>query len=429
MPGVLDDAAPPNVYTLRGTRRIGKSTLLKQTVRRLITQGIDPRRICYFAADALDSKQQLIDLFQVARTFFPDLNQQRTSRYFLIDEVSGVPDWSTGLKWLRDNEPVIDDCVIATGSSAKDLRQGASGLVGRSGEELGVHRLLLPMSFPEFVQHAGFGLAAPVPIPYKDFFEDAGRTACQDALVHLNVLVDAFEQYLAIGGFPRAVADFRRQGSIGAAFYRDVWDVIETDLRQLGVRQSESVMRLLERIARHLTSYFEYNEVANDLGVDRDSVIKWIDALADGYLVFRLLQQEGGLPAPNKQRKVYPIDPLIAHMAAHLSGTPSPEVSQLAESALAVALLRAIEGDRVDAFAQPGRLFLFRTEKSEVDFVQLPDFPTEAKYSDALTRASAVTMIRNFQRGLLLSRADADIKPPVPIIPSAVFAWLLDQKG
>ncbi|HZP97449.1 MAG TPA: hypothetical protein VFC31_14110, partial [Candidatus Limnocylindria bacterium] len=62
-------------------------------------------------------------------------------------------------------------------------------------------------------------------------------------------------------------------------------------------------------------------------------------------------------------------------------------------------------------------------------FLQLPDFPTEAKYSDDVMRTSAATMIKNFQRGLLLSRADADIKAPVPIIPAAVFAWLLDQNG
>src|SRR6266511_2178476 len=71
-PEVLDDIEPPNLYTLRGPRRVGKTTLLKQTVARL-QKRVDTRRICYFAADALSTFTDLINLFQAARTLFPDL--------------------------------------------------------------------------------------------------------------------------------------------------------------------------------------------------------------------------------------------------------------------------------------------------------------------------------------------------------------------
>lgn len=80
-PSVLDDITPPNLYTLRGPRRVGKSTVLKQSVARLCHAGIDPRRIAYFAADALSSFNDLINLFQAARLLFPDLAD--SPRYFL----------------------------------------------------------------------------------------------------------------------------------------------------------------------------------------------------------------------------------------------------------------------------------------------------------------------------------------------------------
>jgi predicted AAA+ superfamily ATPase len=63
--------------------------------------GVDPRRICYFAADALSTFTDLITLFQAARQLFPDLRE--TTRYFLIDEVTAIPEWQRGMKWLRDN--------------------------------------------------------------------------------------------------------------------------------------------------------------------------------------------------------------------------------------------------------------------------------------------------------------------------------------
>ncbi len=79
--GIFDDIAPPNLYTVRGPRRVGKSTLLKQTVARLCREGVDPRRVCYFAADALASFRDIVNLFQSARLLFPGLGDP--PRYFL----------------------------------------------------------------------------------------------------------------------------------------------------------------------------------------------------------------------------------------------------------------------------------------------------------------------------------------------------------
>ncbi len=88
-PTILDDIDPPNLYTLRGPRRTGKSTVLKQAIVRLCQAGIDPRRICFFAADALSSFTDLITLFQTARQLMPDLAEM--PRYFLIDEITAIP--------------------------------------------------------------------------------------------------------------------------------------------------------------------------------------------------------------------------------------------------------------------------------------------------------------------------------------------------
>lgn len=130
-PTVLDDISPPNLYTLRGPRRTGKSTLLKQRVAGLIREGIAPQRIVYFAVDALSNFTDLINLFQAARLLFPDL--AGLPRYFLIDEVTSIPEWQRGLKWVRDNTAAAGDCIVATGSSARDVAAGTAFLAGRRG--------------------------------------------------------------------------------------------------------------------------------------------------------------------------------------------------------------------------------------------------------------------------------------------------------
>lgn len=427
-PGILDDIAPPNLYTLRGPRRAGKSTLLKQTIARLRRSDVDPRRICYFAADSLSSFTDLINLFQAARLLFPDLGD--TPRYFLIDEVTAIPEWQRGIKWVRDNTSAGGDCIVATGSSARDIAAASANLAGRRGPDVGLDRLLLPMSFAEFVRCAGFGLPEPPRISFDAFYADDGRTACQDALVHAGALVDAFETFLLVGGFPQAVSDFRRTGEVSDGFVRDLWDVAQADLRAIGMSRPEQGLRLLERLSASLAAPIALRSLATDLGVTHPTVGDWIGALADAYLVLVLFQESGGVPDVRRQRKVYPIDPVIARLPARRSpGAIEPEASQVAEAALATSIFRAVEGSPVDRFGQPGRLFWYRTSSGgEVDFVVLPGpRAAESKYVDAPSTREARAMVANFGGGLLLTRGAIDLRAGVTILPAAVFAWLLDQ--
>jgi len=137
-----------------------------------------------------------------------------------------------------------------------------------------------------------------------------------------------------------------------------------------------------------------------------------------------------GVPDPRKQRKVYPIDPIVAHLAARRSpGSTEPATSQLAEAALATAIFRAVEGDAADRFGRPGHLFFFKSPNgAEVDFVVQPGpFAAEAKYTDTPFSVGARAMVANFGGGLVLSRGAIDVSRDTPTIPASVFAWLLDQ--
>ncbi len=441
-PRVLGDIAPPNLYTLRGPRRVGKSTVLKQTISRLCAEGIDPRRICYFAADALSTFNDLINLFQAARMLFPDLGDQ--PRYFLLDEVSAIPDWQRGVKWARDNTLASRDCIVARGSSARDVAAGTTYLAGRRGPDVRLDRLLLPMAFPEFVRCAGYDLPVPTSIPLEAFYSSEGRRVCQDALVHIDTLVEAFEVFLVVGGFPQAVADFRQTAQVSSGFARDLWDVIHADLRSLGMSRPEQGLRLLERVATSLSSQLVLRTLGEELDVSHTTAGAWLGALADAYLVLFLFQESGGVPDTRRQRKVYPIDPFLAQLPARRApGAYDPEPSRLAEAALATAIFRAVEGDAIDRFGEPGRLFYFRSPSgTEVDFL----VPTtngsaagksracvaESKYVDAVTVNDSKAMTANFGGGLLLTRGAIDLEQQVPgiaVMPASLFAWQLDQHG
>jgi uncharacterized protein len=360
----------------------------------------------------------------------PDLVD--TPRYFLIDEITAIPSWQQGMKWIRDNTAVANDCVVVTGSSAGDIATGATYLAGRRGPDVGLDRLLLPMSFPEFVRCAGYSSTVPTGLPLADFYTADGRAACQEALFELATLADAFEFYLLVGGYPQAVADFRRTAQVSDGLARDLWDILRSDLHALGMSRPELALRLLERIVVGITSPLSIRSVAEALDVAPVTAGAWIEALANAYTVFFLFQERDGIADPKKQRKLYPVDPFLAHLPARLApDTYTPDQTRLAEAALAAAIFRSIEVDAVDRFGQPSRVFFYRNAKgTEVDFV-VPAGPyaAEAKYIDRASIGEARAMVANFGGGLLLTRSAIDIQPGVTILPAAVFAWLLEQKA
>ncbi|MGI8554334.1 MAG: ATP-binding protein [Dehalococcoidia bacterium] len=339
---------------------------------------------------------------------------------------------AAGVKWIRDNTSAASDCIIATGSSARDIAAGTTHLAGRRGPDVGLDRLLLPLSFPEFVRCAGYSLPVPPQLAFESFYTEDGRAACQSELVHIGTLTDAFETYLLVGGFPQAVADFRRTARVSDGFARDLWDVAQSDLFAMGVSRPEQGLRLLERISASLTGPVVIRALADDLDVAHPTLSAWLGALADAYLILMLFQASGGVADLRRQRKVYPIDPFLARLPARRSpGAYEPDSSRLAEAALAMAIFRSVEGDAIDRFSQPARLFYYRTSNgTEVDFV-VPPIPraAESKYIDVASNREARAMVTNFGGGLLLTRGAIDLQPSVTVLPAALFAWLLAQKG
>lgn len=49
------------VYTLRGPRQVGKTTLLKSMIRDLLDKVSDPRSVFYYTCDLIDNPKELVN--------------------------------------------------------------------------------------------------------------------------------------------------------------------------------------------------------------------------------------------------------------------------------------------------------------------------------------------------------------------------------
>lgn len=429
-PDPLAGIAAPNLYVLRGPRRVGKSVQLKRTVARLLTDGIKPRRVIHCACDGLTAD----DVRRLERVARAQLTRSvEEPRYWLLDEITAVRGWPETIKWLRDNTAMGEDCVVLTGSSARDLEDARKALAGRRGEVTDSDRLLMPMSFPSFCDALGERLPQSPPLRPRDFLSAEAADAVEELLPWLDEIASLWELYLRIGGFPQAVAGYLSDGDVDPVFVGDLWDVIHGDaLRRENFSSAQST-RLLRRLARNLASPANMTALAEDIGVGSHSTAsRRVKDLVDSYCAWPCHRQgDGGLPNLAAQAKVYFADPLLARLPHLRDGQPEPHPSQLSEQQLGLALALNLAAGDSGRFADFSAVMYARSATGkEVDFCgrRLGSVAFEAKYTDrSLARESQTIRAMFGGRGVLATRAQVGGIDGVRALPAGVIALLLGR--
>jgi predicted AAA+ superfamily ATPase len=107
------ETSKENIYIIRGCRQIGKTTYLKGWVNKLMTQGLDPKRILYLSLDFFTSRKEMRNAIE----YFLEANQEAQNLYMFLDEITTLKDWNLELKYLWDSGTTRKASIIATGSS------------------------------------------------------------------------------------------------------------------------------------------------------------------------------------------------------------------------------------------------------------------------------------------------------------------------
>ena len=175
---------------------------IKRTIETLIGGGVEPRRVLHASVDGWRAGD-LGGLVTAARQLTPNGGR----RFWFIDEITGITDgWPERIKWLRDNDARFrTDTVVLTGSSAADLTGSVKALAGRRGPADHPDRVLLPMGFRSFAR-----LTAEEPVPadigplrVADLTPGRVSEVAHALVPWLDLLAEAWETYLLVGGFPR----------------------------------------------------------------------------------------------------------------------------------------------------------------------------------------------------------------------------------
>lgn len=241
-----------------GARQVGKTTLIKK-----IGEKFDDKTV-YLNCDEPDIREILTD---ATSTKLKNLIGQHT--LILIDEAQRVKNIGITLKLFADQ--IKDVQVIATGSSAFELSNVINEpLTGRKYE---YH--LYPISMRELSKSSGW--------------------------LEANRLL---EERIIYGMYPEIIINQTEKKTLLKEITRSY--LFKDILSYEGIRKPEILEKLIIALAAQIGSEVSYNELSNTVGIDKDTITKYIDILEKAFIVFRLNPFSKNLRTEiTKMRKVY----------------------------------------------------------------------------------------------------------------------------
>lgn len=247
------------IIIIYGARQVGKTTLVKDIQEKYGDSSL------YLNADEPDIRASLEE--KSSTEIFKLFGNKN---FIIIDEAQRIKNIGLTLKLIIDNNPDIQ--VIATGSSSFELSNSISEpLTGRKFE---FH--LYPLSVQELEE--------------------------KYSSLELNRIL---ENLLLYGMYPEVInlsvdeAKKRIEEISKSYLFKDI-------LQFQDIRNSDVLEKLLQALALQLGNEVSYNELANLLGIDKDTVSRYIQLLEKAFIIFTLKPYSKNLRKElGKLRKVY----------------------------------------------------------------------------------------------------------------------------
>lgn len=428
-PRPLDDLTPGGLYILRGPRRVGKSTALKQLVSERLGEGAPPRTILHVSVEGR-SAQDVTDIVRRGADTF--LEGEPGERTWLLDEITGVHgDWPAAIKRLRDSHPSFAaDTVILTGSSSTKFDE-AQKLFGGRRKTRASDRVLFQMRFGDVAEALGTDVPPSPDLAVADL---ADRQRLEKAISEVRPwasdLVQGWDAYLRTGGYPQAVAaelaaDEERESVLQEA----LWDVIHGDAFSDAKLTHTQTQTILRRLTASLSSLLSVRAVAEKADMSRDTAARRLNALRRSFIAFPVHREQGLAPRPRSQSKWYFSDPVLARLASTRGAGQPPDLAAISEQQLALAILRALERQEAGAAVHHDRLLYYRSRtRAEIDFVS-PDFPNlciESRFVDrGWGRAFQTIEASGRPTGVVATRSGLERHDGGWALPAGVLVYLL----
>ncbi|MFH1182961.1 MAG: ATP-binding protein [Candidatus Moraniibacteriota bacterium] len=264
---------------IRGTRRVGKTSLLKLLAKELLRQGIKQENIYFFDLENIGIRE---DFNNDPKNILKYIENNRSKQYIFIDEIQYLDHPSNFIKLLVDHHPNLK--IFVTGSSSLDIKKKIQdSLVGRA-----FYFHLYPLDFFEFLR-------------FKKVKYPKEPTANQS-----KRLSSLLEEYLLFGAMPEVVLE-RNLGVKKEilANYTNLY--VAKDIRNLTEIENISAFNnLIKILAGQTGNLLDKTEISNTLNTAFNTTNRYLDILQYTYIALLLKPYFANLRAKlTKTPKIY----------------------------------------------------------------------------------------------------------------------------
>jgi len=240
-----------DIVLLTGLRRVGKTTIMKLFIDRLIESGVEPRRIFYVSLDFYGLEK--LSILEIVEVFYKIQSISFSDKtYIFLDEVAYKEKFSIQLKNLYD---LYNAKIFASSSSASILKDKKAALTGRE-------RIIevLPLDFFEFLK-------------FKNI-----RIKKSDT----HLLENYFEKYMMLGGIPEYVltedVEYIKQ-LIDDVLYKDI--AAHYNIKDKSVLR-EFFYLLMERAGKQIS----ISKLAKILDVSPDTIRRFVNYFEETFMIY-----------------------------------------------------------------------------------------------------------------------------------------------
>lgn len=390
-----------DIILISGPRQTGKSTAIKLLIRKLIQDDWNPHHLFYFNCDALSSEKDIIDLIIQCQ----EVTESKKTIIFL-DEISSVPNWPQGIKWLADAGRTKDTTLFLTGSSSINLKKSGELLPGRRGKGKDIN--FLPISFSEYLALHNVRIDPIGAVTAKKLAELSSMK---------HMVYKYYQAFLMSGGFLRNVNYGITE--TGNDLYLKT---LKSELYKAG-KKEDSLREVVKKILHSLSSQTSYTNIAEEAELgSKNTAIDYLNFLADSFFVkeTKFWDIAAGHVVLKKNKKFYTVDPYLvwlfeAFVTANVSFQSFfglIDESKLAENFVASELLKA------------GHDAYFYQNTSELDFyIPKLNMGVEVKYKEKITRDD-LKPLSVTPRKILVSKNTLEKRDGVFIVPIYFFPLL-----
>lgn len=343
------------IKVISGVRRCGKSTLLMMFAEELIQSGVDRKQIQFYNFEDLDTLA-IGDIYQI-HTYIKERLVDDKPNYVFLDEIQNVAEFQRLVDSLYI-KPNVD--VYITGSNAYLLSgELATLLTGRY-----IEINILPLQFAEY---------------YQFMLSKSPNLSKQEILAN----------FIHYGGIPEYNKQLDISEKQADLFAQSVLKtIVEKDIFQrLNITNKHDFNKIIDFVFDSVGSYVSPRSISDTLRsngtiIDKQTVAKYLDALCEAYLIYKVprfeIKGKGLLQTLNKY---YVVDPCFAKV--RLKKAILKDRSHWLENMVYLELLR-----------QNKEVFIGKRHNLEVDFVAIDYNDYTSYYQVAWTTENADTLER-----------------------------------